>query len=147
MKKIVPLIYFFLAAGSSLRAQYSPAKDSSLIITINQQVDNDVVQQNMPALNKVYAEDLVFTHGSGHIDGKQSWLNSVAKGNFLSRQHDSVTVEMHPGLAIVRGKLSVQKKSGKDSRYHLKYVRVFALRDKQWQMIPHVTVWEIHEPG
>ncbi len=55
---------------------------------------------------------------------------------------------MHPGIAVVRGKLSVHKKTEKeDSKYHLKYVRVYALRDKQWQLVSHITVWEYHEAG
>jgi len=135
-----------LASVQLLPAQ-DANKDSSLLVTLNQQIDDYVVQQNTAALDKLYAADFVFSHGSGRIEGKQGWFVSVAKGSFLKRQHDSVTVEMHPGLAVLRGKLSVQKKTGKDSRYHLKYVRVYALRDKQWQLVSHVTVWEYHEPG
>lgn len=117
-----------------------------LLISINQQIDDYVVQRNTEALDKLYAGDFVFSHGSGRVEGKAGWFKSVAKGSFVSRQHDSVTVELHPGTAILRGKLSVHKKTEKESsRYHLKYIRVYGLRDKQWQMISHVTYWEMHE--
>jgi len=147
MKKIILFIFFSQASMLVLQAQDFSKKDSGLLITLNQKIDDYVVLGNTAELNKLYADDFIFSHGSGRIEGKQSWFTSVAKGNFLLRQHDSVTVEMHPGIAIVRGKLSVQKKTGKDSRYHLKYVRIYALRDKLWQMISHVTVWEVHEAG
>ena len=131
-----------------LQAQENSSSDSSLLLTLNQQIDNFVVLRNTAALDKLYANDFVFSHGSGRIEGKQGWFVSVAKGGFVMRQHDSVTVEMHPGIAVVRGRLSVYKKTEKEnSKYHLKYVRVFALRDKQWQLISHVTVWEQHEAG
>ena len=141
------LLVVWLVIISIAGAQVPGVPDSSAIITLNQQIDNYVVQQNTANLDKIYAEDFVFSHGSGRIEGKQGWLKSVAKGNFLLRQHDSVTVEMHPGIAIVRGKLSVQKKGAvKTDRYHLKYIRVYAFRNKVWQLISHVTTSEYHEP-
>ncbi len=127
---------------------YSQVADSNFIIVRNQQIDNYVVQHNTIALDSFYAEDFVFSHGSGRVEGKKGWFTSVEKGNFLSRLHDSVTVEFHPGLAIVRGKLSVQKKGEEiiDS-YHLFYVRIFALRKNSWQLISHITTREYHDPS
>ena len=144
MKRIYFLLSLAILPLCFLGAQ-TPA-DSSYLVTLNQQTDDYVVQQNSTALEKIYAEDFVFSHGSGRIDSKQSWLKSVAKGGFLSRQHDSVMVELHPAIAIVRGKLSVQKRNkDKTDRYHLKYVRVYAYREKQWWFISHLTTYEYHE--
>lgn len=143
MKKIIPLLIAILLQFS---AQASGFSDSSLLITLNQQIDNYVVAKDTAALSKLYAADFVFSHGSGNVDNKQSWFKSVVKGSFVSRQHDSVKVELHPNLAILRGKLSVHKKANnKSDRYHLQYVRVYAYRDKQWQMISHITTAEYHE--
>jgi len=145
MKKMILLLtaifpLYFLAAQSPV----SP--DSSFIISLNQQIDDNVVKQNTTALDKWYAADFVFSHGSGRVEGKQGWLRSVAKGGFLLRQHDSVSVELHPGLAIVRGKLSVQKKNKeKTDRYHLKYIRVYASRNNEWQLVSHITTSEYHD--
>lgn len=137
------LISFFIIR---LQAQYSGAKDSSFIISLNQQIDDHVVANDTAALSKLYAEDFVFSHGSGKIEGKKGWFVSVVKGSFISRQHDSVTVELHPSIAIVRGKLSViKKKTPLPEKYHLKYIRVYALRNNQWQLISHITTHEYHE--
>ena len=147
MKKALLLIIIAVTLNFQLQAQDNLHSDSSLLITLNQQIDNYVVLRNTAELDKLYADDFVFSHGSGRIEGKKGWFTSVAKGNFLQRQHDSVTVEMHPGIAVLRGKLSVQKKDVKNnSRLHLKYIRVYALRDKPWQMILHVTYLEYHDP-
>jgi Domain of unknown function (DUF4440) len=147
MKKGILLVLvtfpvLFVAAQSSL------ATDSAAIISLNQQIDSYVVQQNTTALDKLYAADFVFSHGSGRVEGKKGWLNSVTKGGFLLRQHDSVIVELHPGIAIVRGKLSVHKKNKeKTDRYQLKYIRVYAYRNDSWQMVSHFTMAEYHEPS
>jgi hypothetical protein len=146
MKKAALFIFVMLTRLILLQAQPHAAANSMLLLTLNQQIDNYVVQRNINALDKLFANDFVFSHGSGKVEGKAGWFKSVDKGSFLSRQHDSVTAELHPGIAILRGKLSVVKKTEKEnSRYHLKYIRVYALRDKQWQMVSHVTYWEYHE--
>ena len=120
--------------------------DSSNLVVINQQIDNHVVNKNLFALEQLYADDFVFSHGSGKVEGKVSWLKSAAKGLFVSRLHDSVKVELHNDVAVVKGKLSVVKKNkDAEDRYHLYYIRVYAKRPSGWQMISHSTTSEFHE--
>lgn len=133
---------------SSIMAQEVSAGDSSLLIALNQQIDNYVIEKDTTALDKLYASDFVFSHGSGKVEGKKGWFTSVTKGGFLLRQHDSVKVELHPAIAIVKGKLSVQKKGKeKTDSYYLYYIRVYAFREKQWLMISHNTTAEYHLPS
>ena len=142
---IKKLCFVLVPVLISLYTAAQPA-DSIALILLNQQIDTYVVENNVTALDKLYAADFVFSHGSGKVEGKEGWLKSVAKGSFLARQHDSVTVELHPGLGIVRGKLSVQKKNKESiDRYHLKYFRLYAYRQQQWQLVSHYTFWEMHE--
>ncbi|MFT3980823.1 MAG: nuclear transport factor 2 family protein [Ferruginibacter sp.] len=140
-------LLFILAICTWFAAKAQPAsKDSIHMILLNQQIDDYVVAQNVQALEGLYADDFVFSHGSGRVEGKTGWMSSVKKGSFTERKHDSVTVEMHGIVAIVRGKLTVVKKAKeKTDRYHLKYVRVYASRNNQWQMISHFTFTEWHE--
>lgn len=146
MQKIKITLLLLLIPFVVLQAQVSEQTDSSFILVQNQQIDNYVVKQQVELLSKFYADDFVFSHGSGKVEGREGWLKSVAKGNFLLRQHDSVTVEMHQELAIVRGKLSVHKNNkDKIDRYHLKYFRLYAYRNNQWQLISHITTSEWHE--
>lgn len=146
MKKLVLFLLITVVQAPLLNAQGPGFADSSFIITLNQQIDNYVVEHDVTALDKLYAADFVFSHGSGKVEGKQGWFKSVAKGSFISRLHDSVTVELHKELAVVRGKLSVQKKNAdKTERYHLKYIRIYVYLDKRWQMISHITTAEWHE--
>lgn len=119
--------------------------DSSLLLQLNQQIDDAVVKQDTAQLSMLYANDFVFSHGSGNVDNRASWLRSVSRGGFTLRQHDSVKVELHEITAILRGKLTVQKKTPKKTdNYFLKYVRVYAFRNEHWQMISHFTFYEKH---
>ncbi|MCP9749629.1 nuclear transport factor 2 family protein [Ferruginibacter sp. HRS2-29] len=140
---ILSIFSICLLLSFSLQAQSS---DSTKLLQLNQQIDNFVVQKDTSLLKTLYADDFVFSHGSGNIDNKASWLKSVAKGGFTTREHDSVKVELHPGVAILRGRLSVQKKSAaRTDNYFLKYVRVYAMRKEAWEMVSHFTFYEEHE--
>lgn len=121
--------------------------DSAYLIKINQEIDQAVVNKDTALLRKRYADDFVFSHGSGRVEGTNSWFGSVMRNNYPQRSHDSVTVELHPNIGIVKGKMTIQR-VGKDKtdKYYLKYIRVYAKREQQWWLISHSTTWEIHEP-
>lgn len=69
MKKI---FYICLLQGIHFLVSGQPVTDSSLIIGLNQQIDDHVVQKNVAILEKLYADDFVFSHGSGRVEGRQS---------------------------------------------------------------------------
>jgi len=143
MKACLVAICFAFAAFTS-KAQAS--NDSTVLIKLNQLIDDHVVSKNVTALDTLFAYDFVFSHGSGRVEGKAGWLLTVGRANYPLRQHDSVTVELHEGIAVVKGKMNIQKiNKDKTDRYWLKYIRVFALRKSNWQLISHSTVQEKHE--
>ena len=118
---------------------------------LNRKIDQAVVDKNIEFMKKHYADDFVFTHSTGFIDSKESWIKNIEKmgtDKFLSRAHDSTKVEMHGNVAIIFGKLSVERQ-GKEkiSKYALHYVRVYAMRNKVWQMISHKSTDEVHNPN
>ncbi len=143
MKKVL----FLTVSLISISALFASAQTDSLkLIGLNQEIDDLVVKQDAKTLEGLYADDFVFSHGSGKVEGKATWLKTVGRTVYPSRQHDSVKVEMHPGVAIVKGKMAI-KRNDKDkvAIYHLRYIRVYALRGKQWQMISHSTTEEKHD--
>lgn len=117
------------------------------IDNINRSIDEAVVKKDADKLNELYADDFVFTHGTGYVEGKSSWIKDVKNPSkkFISRVHDSTQVELHDNVAIITGSLSIRRSDAdKLVRYGIRYVRVFALRNKNWQLISHRTVKEWH---
>lgn len=122
---------------------------SKTINDLNQTLDNAVVNKDIATLNKHYSNDFVFTHGTGLVDSKESWVNHVRKlseeNRFISREHDSTQVELHNDVAIIVGTLTVTRISKQQTqKYALRYVRVYVLRNKIWQLISHRTTKEWH---
>lgn len=134
---------FILCCSLSAQSNYNSPALKNELDTLNRQIDHWVVQKNIGQLEKHYADDFVFTHGTGQVDSKDSWLEAVAKPGtqYISRLHDSTAVELHPNLAILTGTLSVYRKAtAPNSNYAVRYVRVYSKHKKVWQMVSHRTV-------
>lgn len=95
-------------------------------------------------LHSVYADDFVFTHGTGLVQNKAEWLQTVI-GTFsgsqvITREVSTTSVEIHNDVAISIGKLTIRKLT--DS-YRLDYVRIYCKSESYWQMISHRTLsWQ-----
>jgi len=117
------------------------------LLAVNSRIDQAVVQKAMPTLDSLYADDFVFTHGTGYVEGKEGWLRSVKNPSqkFIQRQQDSTSVEIHIDIAIVRGKLEILRDdSGKRTAYGIWYQRVYGRRQQQWKLVSHYTTKEWH---
>ena len=145
----IPVIFLMLVHFQS--AAQIAAADSAIIKTVealNRKLDHAVVSKDIKFLEQHYGGDFVFTHGTGLIDSKNSWIETIKKHKgYASREHDSTIVELHKDLAIVSGKLTVgrlEPATDGTTKYSLRYVRVFALRKRNWEMISHRTMSEWH---
>jgi ketosteroid isomerase-like protein len=150
IKSLAAICMLFVFHVSTVFAQIAEA-DSAVIKRVdelNRKIDKAVVAKDIATLEQSYGEDFIFTHGTGLIDSKKSWLEAVKKNaGYVSREHDSIQVELHKDIALVFGKLTVTRRQpAKDGtlKYSLHYVRVFVLRKKKWEMISHRTTSEWH---
>jgi ketosteroid isomerase-like protein len=117
------------------------------VLAANVQIDAGVVKKDIKNLEQLYAPDFVFTHGTGLIDSKTSWLKNIQNPDvqFKSRIQDSTQVEMHGDVAIVIGRLDIVREQKLQTfKYGIWYVRVFVRKDNRWQCISHRTTKEWH---
>jgi ketosteroid isomerase-like protein len=121
---------------------------SNTIELINKTIEESVVAKDLDRLQSLYADDFVFTHGTGLVQTRRQWLDTLLDTSmrFVSRDLESTTVEVHQDSAIVTGTLIVHRHSDVgDSRYGLQYVRLFSLRSGLWQLVSHRTIsqWDL----
>jgi ketosteroid isomerase-like protein len=112
---------------------------------LNRQLDRAVVAKDISKLEKHYGDDFVFTHSDGKVDSKESWIKSVHHAHYVSREHDSTKVEVHDDIAIVTGKLNIERKvkHPENPLFSIHYVRVYAKRNDVWQLICHRSVLDM----
>ncbi len=117
------------------------------LLKLNAAIELAVVHKNIGLLQEAYAEDFVFTHGTGFVEGKNSWIKNVSNPEvqFVSRKQDSTTVELHEGVALVTGKVDITRKNKEsEAVYGIWYIRIYQKKENRWQMISHRTTKEWH---
>lgn len=147
MKKFKTHLSGFILVLSNILVVQAQSQEeiSKEVDQLNRALDRAVVNKDLPVLQKHYADDFVFTHSDGKVDSKHSWVKSVEHAHYISREHDSTKVEVHDNVAIVTGKLNIERKAhhGESPQFSIKYVRIFSRRNEVWQLICHRSVLEM----
>ncbi|WP_422084039.1 nuclear transport factor 2 family protein [Ulvibacterium sp.] len=104
-------------------------------------IENAVAKGDIDFLEKAYAKNFVFTHGSGDAQNKEQWLNDVKKaseeGTYISRVVNSQNVTLGNGIAIIKGKTTISRKN-KDP-FWIRYTRIYKKDSEDWQLLSHLT--------
>jgi ketosteroid isomerase-like protein len=144
-----------LAAAASVTAPES-AKVSGIsdaaaeVLEFERKMEAAVVRGDVAYVNRVSAEDLIFTHGDGWtnggkpllVDDKKGFLKRVENKQYNVRDLDSVKVEMHGDIAITYGRYLAQNRTGDPAKswFSVWFERVYEKRNGQWFYVSHKTV-------
>ncbi len=159
MKTTPKFRLFWLAALLSLPlltfAQNTPgaknAAAAKAVEALERQRFAAQVSKDYPFLEKVFADDLVYTHASGKQQGKADYLQGIRDGKSVYDKIDVETLNVRAyndgQTAVVNGQIVIyqpNKPDGSPNVAHLKYVMV-QIKDKQkgWQVV----LWQSQKPG
>jgi hypothetical protein len=157
VKSFINLLYLLIVVTVITRAQQiipsANIETSTIhkIEAINWNIENAVLRHDIFCLDTLYEADFIFSHGSGKVETKSQWLESIKSGKsrYVSRELDSVAVELHNDIALVTGRIIIQSEPISTQRiYGIRFIRVFAYRNNRWQLLSHRTLaqWNIqHE--
>lgn len=108
------------------------------------------VRGDVPYVDKVTAPDFSFTHGDAWtagakplgVDNKAAYLKRVENKQYLTRDLDSVNIELHGNVAITYGRYLAQNRAGdpNNSWFSVWFERVYEKRNGQWLYVSHRTV-------
>ena len=96
------------------------------------------VSKNYNVLERVLANDLIYTHSTGGTDTKQAYIQSIRDGRTA---YDAIEVEeqkarVYDNTAIVNGLCLVKAiNNGTAINNHLRYISVYVRNGKQWQLV------------
>ncbi len=118
---------------------FASAQTEQQLLDFEKQIEAAVVAADISFLQKAYADDFRFKHGTGHIDSKASWLKDVEKnkGKFVSRNVEKSEAELHGDIGITQGTIAVTRT---ESTYTIHYVRVYRRVGGTWELFMHRTV-------
>lgn len=96
------------------------------------------VGKNYDVLDKVLADDLIYTHSNGNTDTKASYIQSIRDGK---SKYDAIDIEelkvrVYGKTAVINGICMINAtNNGETIKTHLRYTDVYVRKGKQWQMV------------
>jgi ketosteroid isomerase-like protein len=128
-----------LASGLYASAAIVQSADETAIRALERAQADAVVAKDYDTLRRIYADDFVFTHGTGEVHDTTAWLDALRAGrDYSSREHEALEVELHDDLAVIYGVLRIEASA--QGRFRARYVRVYQRRDGRWRLVSHRTV-------
>ena len=95
-----------------------------------------MTQNDLATLDTLFADDLVYTHSSGTVDSKSSYIQSLRSGDvrYKSVERDPANIAVHGDAAFVTGaaRVSVTVR-GQDKMIHMRYSNVWLKQATGWR--------------
>ena len=135
-------LVMFVLVGWPVGVTIAQNPDESVLRSLERAQANAVVEMDFDVLEEIYADDFIFTHGTGEVHDKTRWFDALSSGrDYLSREHEMIEIELHGDLGIVYGVLLVHAKiNGVEGQFRARYVRVYEQRGDRWLLVSHRTV-------
>ncbi len=99
---------------------------------------NAFIEGDTETLDRILAEDFIFTDPEGRLLTKAEWLADLKSGelNFESIHLDNLQVRMYGDAAVANGRVTVKaqsKEGGFNGQYC--YTDMYVKRNGQWQAV------------
>src|SRR5207237_1396219 len=95
---------------------------------------------NLAALDRILADDLVYTHSGGNTDTKASYIESLRSGTqkYLAIDYESEDVRLYGNTAVVFSVVNVRAVTkGQPNTPKLKMIHVYVKKQGRWQLVAH----------
>jgi hypothetical protein len=128
--------YFLSLILLSFLQQIHAQTVEQTIETLERQRFEAQVKKDLPVLEKIFADDLVYIHSSGKKDSKTSYLKSIQDGKSVYDKITLDSIQVRPygsdKVAVVNGVITITN-AGTPST--LRYLVVYhKIRRKGWQL-------------
>lgn len=107
------------------------------IIEADTQRYRAMIERDLPALDRVLADDMVYMHSKGAIDTKESLMAALQEGKFTfkSAETSDVSVRAYGAAAILHGKVTlVVDVGGVEHVAHNSFTTVWVCQDGDWRL-------------
>jgi hypothetical protein len=116
-----------------------PARDGASVLLAEQQRYAAMIGRDIPALNKLLADEAVYVHTTGWKQTKAEHLGHIESGTAVYRKIDVLeskqTVIGDVGIVEGTSQFTAGPDPAKPTSYQLSFITVFVWRDQRWQML------------
>jgi Domain of unknown function (DUF4440) len=96
-----------------------------------------MVSSDLASLERLLADDLIYTHATGLVDTKQQYLESIRSGQlkYLSAERKQDSLRQIGEVVVIQGRLRAHVlKAHQDQLQDSLFLAVWAKRGKHWQL-------------
>jgi len=136
--------YLLIAIALSLGACRSDVDvamaehDPNALLQVDAERFRAMIQVDTEALDRLLANELVYTHTTGRVDSKQAFIDSLTSGNIsydAIKANDSV-VRIYGDVAVVNGGAEFEVSGGgQQFAFPIRYTEVYNWQDDRWQLV------------
>jgi ketosteroid isomerase-like protein len=97
-----------------------------------------LTEADVPALERLLSDDLIYTHASGWRQTKAELLASIRSGELLyhSFTADDVKVRSYGNVVLVTGRAAAKVRAkGQELNVSLLYFEAYVKQDGRWQLV------------
>lgn len=137
MKHVLTIIICALALTVVATAQTA---DEKQVLKLEQQWGAALTTVDTAALERIYHNDLSYTHSSGVVDTKTSYLASLKAGatKYQSVDRDEIKVSIYGQTALVTCRADIKLLNrGQPVSLTLRLLHVYIRQGGRWQMVAH----------
>lgn len=129
MKKLVVHLMLLL---SSLSAAAQESAEQS-VLKLEELWTEALVKADTAFLDRLYTDDIVYTHTNGTVNTKTEFLDSIkaGKAKYVSVERSDVKVQSHGDTAIVTFRAVIKVNT---ATLQSRVVHVFVRQQGQWRM-------------
>ncbi|MBK9168753.1 MAG: nuclear transport factor 2 family protein [Bryobacterales bacterium] len=132
-----------LAAGLVALVTVAMAQTEDALRKAEEEFGAALARMDYAALDKILADDMIYTHSNGVVDDKAQFIASLKDG---TRKYESIkihefTVRPYGNTAAVAAKVTmVITARGTTAPRDMRYLRFWAKKRGQWQLVGHQSV-------
>jgi ketosteroid isomerase-like protein len=108
------------------------------IIELDRQRMAAMAGKDVAALNKVLADDLIYTHSSARLDTKKSLIGAMESGTtvYTAVEPSDVVAQDLGDVVVLTGVAAISVNSGGTANsFRVRFTDVYANKGGQWQMV------------
>jgi ketosteroid isomerase-like protein len=97
-----------------------------------------MLARDFPRLQLLVHEDLMYTHSSGVVDGKASWLDSMKSGRVKYKKADCSErkVQLYGDTALITGRAQIEAEIGGEAKtLRLRFLNAWTKSPRGWQFV------------
>src|SRR5215813_14193998 len=140
----ITLLLAAVFASASLPT-FSQEKKSSTsleqaVLNLEQQWEDALTKSDVAALEKIYDDNLIYTHSNGSVDNKATYVGKIKSGatKYQSMKRDDIKVSVYGNAAVVTCHWEVHVLAGENKiDTNARYLHVYVKQKDGWKMVAH----------